>query len=421
MIIPSEPFIAHKIRNSSTRTFKATMKLEAKMRWCLSGTPIQNTLKDIESLAQFLRVPILGIPAMFRRYVAGVSDQLPNYNNLRLLLESICLRRTIALLPDLGVSIQKYQIIAGESERRQYKIWEMFFRERIKAAVGQRPTQRGSSVILMSILLLRIFCNIGMHSNLALETFLNNSHPYELHSLGLQKEDTVCMGCHNDLPSSTGNSTADQRNLLQSILCLECMPRASALAQLPLSQSSHSGPDCIPTNESSSDESVTTVEELAQKVHQSRDSHYPSKLLKVLSDIKEHYTEKSIVFSFWKGSLDLLGGLLKKEGVTFCRIDGSFHPNRRKEILSGFQHDESQRVLLMTFGTGSTGLNNLCVASRVHILEPQWNPSVERQAIGRVLRLGQKRKVFVIHYIVQNTIEELLHTWIPGALYAALT
>ena len=50
-------------------------------------------------------------------------------------------------------------------------------------------------------------------------------------------------------------------------------------------------------------------------------------------------------------------------------------------------------------------LNNLSVANRIHILEPQWNPSVESQAIGRVLRLGQTKTVHVIRYIVRATVE----------------
>jgi SWI/SNF-related matrix-associated actin-dependent regulator of chromatin subfamily A3 len=52
-------------------------------------------------------------------------------------------------------------------------------------------------------------------------------------------------------------------------------------------------------------------------------------------------------------------------------------------------------------------LNNLSVASRVHILEPQWNPSVEDQAVGRVFRLGQGKKVCVLRYIMEKTVEEV--------------
>lgn len=50
---------------------------------------------------------------------------------------------------------------------------------------------------------------------------------------------------------------------------------------------------------------------------------------------------------------------------------------------------------------------NLTMANLVYILEPQWNPTVEEQAIARVLRLGQKREVRVIRYIMRSTIEEV--------------
>ena len=59
----------------------------------------------------------------------------------------------------------------------------------------------------------------------------------------------------------------------------------------------------------------------------------------------------------------------------------------------------------MTLGTGAVGLN-LAVASRIYLLEPQWNPSIESQAIGRALRLGQKDNVTIIRYTMRNTVEE---------------
>jgi hypothetical protein len=79
----------------------------------------------------------------------------------------------------------------------------------------------------------------------------------------------------------------------------------------------------------------------------------------------------------------------------------------------------------MTYGTGAVGyalyyqvsrgaLNlqefhrlNLTAANRIHLLEPQWNPSVEEQAIGRAVRLGQVREVTVIRYVMEHTVEEV--------------
>ena len=53
------------------------------------------------------------------------------------------------------------------------------------------------------------------------------------------------------------------------------------------------------------------------------------------------------------------------------------------------------------------------MANRIHIIEPQWNPMVEEQAMGRALRIGQKRQVTVIRYVMQDTIEQVVPFLLP--------
>lgn len=54
---------------------------------------------------------------------------------------------------------------------------------------------------------------------------------------------------------------------------------------------------------------------------------------------------------------------------------------------------------------------NLAAASKVFILEPQWKPIIEKQAVGRVQRLGQDRLGAVVAtralgtYLVRETVE----------------
>jgi hypothetical protein len=48
---------------------------------------------------------------------------------------------------------------------------------------------------------------------------------------------------------------------------------------------------------------------------------------------------------------------------------------------------------------------NLATANRVFLVEPQWNPSVENQAVARALRLGQEQAVIVTRYVVDETVE----------------
>lgn len=46
---------AQKVKNKETKTAKAVRRLQAKYRWALTGTPIENSLDDVKSLFDFIR------------------------------------------------------------------------------------------------------------------------------------------------------------------------------------------------------------------------------------------------------------------------------------------------------------------------------------------------------------------------------
>lgn len=62
---------------------------------------------------------------------------------------------------------------------------------------------------------------------------------------------------------------------------------------------------------------------------------------------------------------------------------------------------------------------DLTVATRVHIVEPGWNPMLERQALDRVHRLGQTKEVTSISYVVSgsDSVEEV--TLLPPYLVSS--
>ena len=75
-----------------------------------------------------------------------------------------------------------------------------------------------------------------------------------------------------------------------------------------------------------------------------------------------------------------------------------------RPILDRFKRDPTKHVLLMSYGTGSVGLN-LQFTNYVFLFDRWWNPAVEDQAINRAHRLGQKEPVFVTRFVTQGTIE----------------
>lgn len=52
---------AHMIRNPKSKRFYNIYKINSKIRWAITGTPIQNSFKDFITIAKFLRIPIHNI------------------------------------------------------------------------------------------------------------------------------------------------------------------------------------------------------------------------------------------------------------------------------------------------------------------------------------------------------------------------
>ncbi|KAL1973008.1 hypothetical protein VTN31DRAFT_6550 [Thermomyces dupontii] len=115
---------------------------------------------------------------------------------------------------------------------------------------------------------------------------------------------------------------------------------------------------------------------------------------------------KSVVFSAWTSHLDLIEIALRDHQLTgYTRLDGSMPLSARNRALEQFHSDNNITILLATIGAGGVGLN-LTPASRVYIMEPQYNPAAVTQAVDRVHRLGQTREVTTVQFIMRNSIEE---------------
>jgi SNF2 family DNA or RNA helicase len=129
-----------------------------------------------------------------------------------------------------------------------------------------------------------------------------------------------------------------------------------------------------------------------------------AKLEVLLADLEEvvFSGRKAIVFSQWVEPLEILARALEAFGP--LQYHGRISPRERPAILDQFQRDPGKHVLLMSYGTGSVGLN-LQFANYVFLFDRWWNPAIEDQAINRAHRIGQKEPVFVTRFISPQTIE----------------
>ena len=76
----------------------------------------------------------------------------------------------------------------------------------------------------------------------------------------------------------------------------------------------------------------------------------------VFTIMSSDYTHNgSLIFSFWRATLDAVEILLAREKVRFLRIDGSHTLEQRTAVIEQFQSMPEIKVLLLTLGTGSVG------------------------------------------------------------------
>jgi SNF2 family DNA or RNA helicase len=129
-----------------------------------------------------------------------------------------------------------------------------------------------------------------------------------------------------------------------------------------------------------------------------------AKLERLQADLAEvaESGRKAIVFSQWVEPLEKLAAALAPYGP--LQYHGRVPGNQRPAILDRFKADKKKHVLLMSYGTGSVGLN-LQFTNYVFLFDRWWNPAVEDQAINRAHRIGQKEPVFVKRFIVDESIE----------------
>lgn len=91
---------------------------------------------------------------------------------------------------------------------------------------------------------------------------------------------------------------------------------------------------------------------------------------------------------------------MKQRNITFFYLAGSTSAQERKREVKEFNRGEV-KVFLISLKAGGTGLN-LTGADTVIHFDPWWNPAVEDQATDRAYRIGQKKKVQVIKYVMKD-------------------
>ena len=455
---------AHMIREPSTQQSKAICRLAANRRWAVTGTPVQNRLEDLGALMTFLRVKPFDERGGFAQYIMAPfkmcdPEILPK---LRLLVDSITIRR---LKDRIDLPARRDQIVRLDFSQEERTIYEIFAKnanDRVKVIVGQREKSLGGKAyvhILQSILRLRLICahgrdllgeedlkvmnGLSKDSAIDLDSDDDDDKPgmtskqaYDMYNLMKETNADLCLTCGVKIgPKDNIDSDGEPKDEIighmtpcYHIICTGCIDKyKSQMEEIAQGLSEIDCPICRQHIKLSyfalrqggvEDDEDARLKMKGNAKHGKEIDGYSgphTKTKALIHDLLSSKQEsellpseppiKSVVFSGWTAHLDLIQLALEENGIRYTRLDGKMSRTARGAALDKFRDNPTIHVILVSITAGGLGLN-LTTANKVYVMEPQYNPAAEAQAVDRVHRLGQKREVETVRYIMNDSFEE---------------
>ncbi|RLN20186.1 hypothetical protein BBJ28_00015553 [Nothophytophthora sp. Chile5] len=394
---------SHLIANAGCARARAAFTLTSGRRWCVTGTPIQNRTADLAALLQFLGL--------------GTRAHALSERELGALVPRVVLRR----LKSTVDARSRAPIL--ELPEKTEEVVELEFTSDVERALYMLLHRSTKRQVLR---------------------YLQSKEPSQAHRAPLTTPTTPGRQGSNDRPLFM--------HVFELLLRLRQVCDACTLVTAdPLSdvQTRTASAESL-AGQGSDDVSPFSADETAllQRLQhqQSSDASLTdgcgplesTKLTALMCELDKVRArgERALVISQWTSFLDKIaerldarneqiegrastleeasaGGL---QTIAFAKLDGRMAARDRELVVRAFQMHEDDDgaeggsappldVLLLSLRTGGLGLN-LTAASHVFLMEPSWNPSLERQAVDRAHRFGQRRQVRVVRFLMKDTIEE---------------
>lgn len=375
----------HMLKNSNSERYNKLMRLKAGFRLLLTGTPLQNNLKELVSLLAFM------LPGLFvekREDLQGLFnkkasvDASGDYNPLlsqqainkaKTMLTPFVLRRrkaqVLKYLPEKSHAIIKCAMTPSQRE-----IYDTYIqqgkatraeRERRKGLTGKEADEARNTPIATSLNVMMSLRKAAMHPLLFRRKFTDQM---------LQEMSLRIMGEPQYVEANRAYILEDMQIMSDYELNGLCEKFPRTLGKYVLDEA------CW------------------------HDSGKAAKLMEIIRDVMAR-GEKVLVFSLFTQMLDILEKVFSFALVPFLRLDGLTSVDTRQDIIDRFYEDGEIPVFLLLTKAGGFGIN-LIAANNVVIFDQLFNPHDDKQAEDRAHRVGQTKEVMVTKLISENTIDE---------------
>ncbi|XVF42940.1 hypothetical protein PTKIN_Ptkin02bG0000800 [Pterospermum kingtungense] len=437
---------AHFVKDRRCNTAKAVLTLESLYKWALSGTPLQNRVGELYSLVRFLQIvpysyylckdcdcrtldysssaqcsncPHSSVRhfCWWNKYVATPIQQ---YGNGEIgkramillkhkILKNIILRRTKSgRAADLALPPRIISLRRDTMDIKETDYYESLYSE----SQAQFNTYVHAGTVMNNYahifdLLTRLRQAVD-HPYLVVYSSTAAQRAGSMVNSDKNNDEQVCAICHEPAEDPVVTACAH-------VFCKACLIDFSAsLGQVSCPSCSKLLTVDLTTNTDAGGQSSRTTmkgfksSSIVNRI-QLNDFQTSTKIEALREEIRfmveRDGSAKGIVFSQFTSFLDLINYSLHKSSINCVQLVGSMSMAARDAAIKRFTEDPDCKIFLMSLKAGGVALN-LTVASHVFLMDPWWNPAVERQAQDRIHRIGQCKPIRIVRFVIENTIEE---------------
>ncbi|XP_059062781.1 transcriptional regulator ATRX homolog [Achroia grisella] len=444
----------HLLKNEKTSLSQSMNRVKTRRRIVLTGTPLQNNLKEYYCMVQFVKPNLLG---KYNEYLNRFVNPITNgqYTDSTEHDIRVMKRRSHVLHKMLDGAVQRrdYGVLAPFlPPKHEYVLFITLTDVQIKLYqhyldnYSRRPLPGKSSGFLFPDF--QSLQRIWTHP-LVLKY---NSERYEImQQKKREREEEDSEGSLADFidddstpeESTTEESTDDSSDMSDDSHKKNKKKKSGKKTKKEQKGTARRGTRANPVE--IEDDDIPEVMEVKNEnptewwiklvsddeLEDMRNSHKLVLLFDILRQC-ETIGDKLLVFSQSLYSLDLIEHFLGKvdeatqegrideklgshvgswsPGVDYFRLDGSTSCENRSIWCKNFNREDNPRARLFLISTRAGGLGiNLVAANRVVIFDVSWNPSHDVQSIFRVYRFGQKKPCYIYRFLAMGTMEEKIY------------
>ncbi|KIJ39853.1 hypothetical protein M422DRAFT_780869 [Sphaerobolus stellatus SS14] len=343
----------HRLKSAQSKVNQMFDKLKVGRRIILSGTPIQNNLEELHAMTDFCNPGLLDDYSSFKRLYENpiMKSRTPGCSKKELELGNTRSAQLLAICNSFVL-------------RRDAGILNNYLPPKFEYVVFVKPTELQLSVYaqILEPTSLNTLMKGPMARSLAMINKLTKISNSPL--LLRVKDDDLKIDENENSDAGSSSNVQDAVRLL---------PKGASLDDVSLSGK------------------LTALAD-------------------ILGQLRKNTEEKCIVVSHYTSALDAIQAYCDKKRYTYVRLDGRVPATKRQPIVDSFNKSPQKEcfIFLLSAKAGGVGLN-LIGASRLVLVDSDWNPSHDLQAMARIHRDGQKRPVYIYRLLTTGTIDEKIY------------